>query len=323
MGHICYVCKKVLKWNNLKWTSAQLISPDHGESQILPTGFTSEDRLCSNCRVTLQSTKSFEKEKSRKEDEKSRKEAAERERLRAEAAPRVKCYWCKKQKMDNQFALRSKWNLEDYDTCDDCNKIINGLTSIKLRELISLERNNSEKIRLMNQLHGEASTAAFQAGQKKYSDVFSGVAGAGIMGGFIPNSDTQHLENSAKQSKGSLELNLMDARQESIRISNLIKNEKNTLAKEYFFKANSNESETKVHSTNTMKTNESDDPVEILKIRLAKGEITVEEIYKIPKSFFHAGGLPNSPSEILKKRYATGEITLEEFNKIKENLEKF
>ena len=55
---------------------------------------------------------------------------------------------------------------------------------------------------------------------------------------------------------------------------------------------------------------------------MSKGEITIEEIDKIPKSFFHSGGLPNSPLEILKKRYAIGEITLDEFNKIKENLEK-
>ena len=81
--------------------------------------------------------------------------------------------------------------------------------------------------------------------------------------------------------------------------------------------------EQKEDSANTIKTNESDDPVEILKIRMAKGEITVEEIDKIPKSFFYSDGLPNSPSEILKKRYAIGEITLDEFNKIKENLEKF
>ena len=81
--------------------------------------------------------------------------------------------------------------------------------------------------------------------------------------------------------------------------------------------------EQKEDSANTIKTNESDDPVEILKIRMSKGEITVEEIDKIPKSFFESDGLPNSPSEILKKRYAIGEITLDEFNKIKENLEKF
>ena len=324
MGHICFRCKRELKWYEIKNTLAEIIEGGPGFSvrgpRIPPTNFTSKDRMCSDCSNTIQTSESLEKEKSRRQD--AERETA-REMARAVAAPRVKCYWCENQKMDNQFALRSKWNLEDHDTCNDCNKIINGLTSIKLRELISLERNNSEKIRLMNQLHSEASTAAFQAGQKKYSDVFSGVAGAGIMGGFIPNSDTQHLENSANQTKGSLELNLMDARQESIRISNLIKNEKNILAKGYFFKVDSNESETKVHSTNTIKTNESDDPVEILKIRLAKGEITVEEIDKIPKSFFHSGGIPNSPSEILKKRYATGEITLDEFNKIKENLEKF
>ena len=318
MGHICYTCKKDLKWNNLKYTLKEITEGTGCDyKRIPPFRFSSQHRLCSDCAHNLQSLESFEKEK-------SRKEAEEREMLRAAAAPRVKCYWCKKQKMDNQFALRPKWNLDDlYDTCNDCNKIINGLTSIKLRELISLERNNSEKIRRMNELHGEASTAAFRAGQKKYSDVINGVAGAGFMGGFIPNSDTQHLGNSANQNKSSLEFNLMDAEQESIRISNLIRNEKNMLAKKHFFNLDSNMPETKVHSTNTIKPNESDDPVEILKIRMAKGEITLEEIDKIPKSFFNSGGLPNSPSEILKKRYAIGEITLDEFNKIKENIEKF
>ena len=273
MGHICFTCKKELKWNHLKYTFKEITEGTGLEyKRIPPFRFGSENRMCRDCAHKLQSLDSFEKEE-------SKREAEQRETLRAAAAPRVKCYWCKKQKMDNQFALRPKWNLDDpYDTCNDCNKIINELTSIKLRELISLERNNSEKIRRMNELHGEASTAAFQAGQKKYSDVFSGVAGTGFLGGFIPNSDTQHLENSANQNKASLEFNLMDAKQESIRISNLIRNEKNILAKKHFFNLDSNESETKVHSTNT---NESSDPIIMLKMRLAKGEITLEEYRKI------------------------------------------
>jgi len=68
------------------------------------------------------------------------------------------------------------------------------------------------------------------------------------------------------------------------------------------------------------KENQKNTPVDILKMRLAKGEITVEELDKIPPWFFHAGGLPNSPLEILKKRFATGEITLDEFNKIEEKI---
>ena len=183
--------------------------------------------------------------------------------------------------------------------------------------LFLLRDNQNETISLLTAQFDDADKSATSAKYRKYVAILS--SGGDCLPGFLQ----QNLEHSTKQHKGTLELKLLNVTQELIRISNLIKNEQIDLAKKYFFNTDSNESETKVHSTNTIKTNESDDPVEILKIRLAKGEITVEEIDKIPKSFFHAGGLPNSPSEILKKRYATGEITLEEFNKIKENLEKF
>jgi len=223
-----------------------------GESRELPQGFAfGNNKLCISCYDSLpiiSHTVLLElKEKLPNHLEENQSEY-------------VECYWCKKQKEEEQFALRTKWNLDDpYDTCNDCNKIINGLTSIKLRELISLERNNSKKTRLMDKLHqGEA-------GLKKYSNVF----------GKIKDEDTEKVKWG---------LSLMDAKQESINISNLRKNEKNTLAKEYFFNTDSNESETNVHSANTMKINESDDPVEILKIRLAKGEITLDEFNKIKEN---------------------------------------
>ena len=320
MGHVCYSCKKELKWHMLKITLDEVVKGFTGFSKkIPPTGMTSEDRLCNDCHEKLAKPGEPKIDKPRSELVQKHIDAQRAANQKA-SSPMGKCYWCK----NNQHIIpETSWILEDHSQCFDCVAVIAGLTSIKLKELYSLEQNHYNKILLLQKLHGEASTASFQAGQKKYSDVFNGVAGAGIMGGFIPNSDTQHLENVANQNEGSLELKLMDAKQETIRIKNLIKNEKIYLVKKHFFNLDSNESETKVHSANTMKTNESDDPVEILKIRLAKGEITVEEIDKIPKSFFHAGGFPNSPSEILKKRYATGEITLDEFNKIKENLDKF
>jgi ribosomal protein L34E len=273
MGHSCYTCLKILKWNMLKNTLQEVTGSIW--KRVPPAGFTSSDRLCSDCANRLQTRESFEKEKTAKLDK-------DIERMKAEAAPRVKCYWCKKQKISNQFALRSKGNLEDNDTCNDCNKIINGLTSIRLRELISLESNNSDKIVLMEKLYSEASIAASQA--EYDNSLLSGILTKGVVGAMNKDTDKQHSQNSANQNKASLELNLMDVRQESIRISNLIKNEKNTLAKEYFFNLDSNKPEPKVNSINTIKTNESDDPVQILKIRLAKGEITIDEFNKIKEN---------------------------------------
>ena len=275
MGHICYVCKKELKWHMMKITLDEVVKGFTGFSKkIPPTGMTSEDRLCNGCHDELAKPGEPKIDKPRSELVQKHIDAQRVANQKA-SSPMGKCYWCK----NNQNILPERsWILEDHSQCFDCATVIAGLTSIKLKELYSLEQNNYNKISLLEKLHSEASTASFQAGQKKYSDVLSGVAGTGFMGGFIPNSDTQHLENVANQSKGSLELSLMDAKQESIRISNLRKNEKIILAKKHFFNLDSNESETKVHSTNT---NEPSDPVIILKVRLAKGEITLEEYRKI------------------------------------------
>jgi hypothetical protein len=270
MGDACYICKKNFKWMEEKITFAEIMSKNTaGSYREIPQGFAfGDNKLCISC-VNALPTKDHKKNHDAHKDE---QKAAD------------ECYWCKEQGRHKQFCSNSSWVLEDHVPCTDCNERLLGLTSIKLRELISLERNNSAKIKKMNELHSEASWASTQAGLKKYSDVFSGVANTGSLGGFIPNSDTQYLENSANQGKGSLELNLMDAKQESIRISNLIKNEKMRLAKKHFFNLDSNESETKVHSTNTTNTNESSDPVIILKMRLAKGEITLEEYKKIKEN---------------------------------------
>ena len=275
-----------------------------------PVGFLLDDnRLCSQCVGKCPDFDSVDAMKIQLQDW-----------FLQQGITRQQCCWCQKEVEINQIMLVEYWiqgNTTDHCQCIDCGKIITDLTSTKLQELFLLRDNQNETISLLTAQFDDADKSATSAKYRKYVAILS--SGGDCLPGFLQ----QNLEHSTKQHKGTLELKLLNVTQELTRISNLIKNEQIDLAKKYFFNADSNESETKVHSTNTIKTNESDDPVEILKIRLAKGEITVEEIDKIPKSFFHAGGLPNSPSEILKKRYATGEITLDEFNKIKENLEKF
>ena len=244
--------------------------------KIPPTGMTSEDRLCNGCHEKLVKPGEPKIDKPRSELVQKHIDAQRVANQKA-SSPMGKCYWCK----NNQNILPERsWILEDHSQCFDCATVIAGLTSIKLKELYSLEQNNYNKISLLEKLHSEASTASFQAGQKKYSDVFTGVAGAGILGGFIPNSDTQHLENVANQNEGSIELKLMDAKQETVRIKNLIKNEKIYLVKKHFFNLDSSE----FKKINSIESNEFEDPVKILKVRLAKGEITLEEFNKIKEN---------------------------------------
>ena len=50
MGHICYTCKKVLKWGNYKWTYDDIL---RDYKLVPPIGFTPEDRLCDNCKNQL------------------------------------------------------------------------------------------------------------------------------------------------------------------------------------------------------------------------------------------------------------------------------
>jgi hypothetical protein len=312
MGHVCYSCKKELKWNMSKFDYKEITTSEGFLNKSLqpPVGFLLDDnRLCSQCVGKCPDFDSVDAMKIQLQDW-----------FLQQGITRQQCCWCQKEVEINQIMLVEYWiqgNTTEHCQCIDCGKIITDLTSTKLQELFLLRDNQNETISLLTAQFDDADKSATSAKYRKYVGMLRGE------GDIVPGYFQQDLENSSKRHKGTLELKLLNVTQELTRISNLIKNEQIDLAKKYFFNADSNESETKVHSTNTIKTNESDDPVEILKIRLAKGEITVEEIDKIPKSFFHAGGIPNSPSEILKKRYAVGEITLDEFNKIKENLEKF
>ena len=310
MGHICYSCKKELKWNMLKITYDEIVYGMYGlNKRIPPVGFTDKDRLCNDCHNQCAKPGSIEGMKIELQDW-----------YLQQGITNQRCSWCQKEVKIDQIALVEYWiqgNTTDHCQCMDCTKIIENFTSTKLQELFLLRDNQNETISLLTAQFDDADKSVTSAKYRKYVGMLRGE------GDIIPGYFQQDLENSSKRHKGTLELKLLDATQELTRISNLIKNEQIVLAKKHFFNTDSNESETKVHSTNIIKINESDNPVEILKIRMAKGEITVEEIDKIPKSFFNSDGLPNSPLEILKKRYAIGEITLDEFNKIKENLEKF
>jgi hypothetical protein len=51
---ICYICKKKLKWNMLKWTYKEIVTSSLGNSsKKVPEGFTFKDRLCGDCSVNL------------------------------------------------------------------------------------------------------------------------------------------------------------------------------------------------------------------------------------------------------------------------------
>ena len=87
--------------------------------------------------------------------------------------------------------------------------------------------------------------------------------------------------NSIQIHEQSLELKKSIAEQEQTRYELLIPNEQMVLAKKYFFGTDSNEPETKVGSPISIKASEDGDPIQILKVRLAKGEISLEEFNKI------------------------------------------
>ena len=269
MGHVCYICKKELTWRMLKITYNEIINgiPNGFNKRIPPKRFSHEDRLCNQCHEKLLKPGSPEAIAKAEIEVKARlKKAKEDSGITA-----GECYWCGEYRETDQFCFRSDWILEDHAQCVDCNKIIFGLTSDKMKHLKNLENDHRKKMEILNKQHKEASYAKIRAGGQKYADMFTGAANAGIAGGVLPNSNTQFLENSANQAKGSLEIQSIDAKQEMIRISNLIKNERIVLAKKHFSKNDSREN-----------TND-DEPLKILKTRLAKGEITLQEFNELKR----------------------------------------
>ena len=280
MGKICYLCKKELKWHMIKITYEELVNGMRfSGKRIPPTGMTTEDRLCNDCHNKLSKPGSEQKIKQRSalvQNYIDTQRAENQKAYQKASSPIEKCYWC----TNNQhITSKENWIFENHPQCFDCSKIIVRLTSTKLQELFSLEKNHYDKIALLQELYNKAWRASSRAGQRKYLDIFSGADG-GLIGSVAPNSDTQNLENVANQNKGSLELKLMDAKQETIRIKNLIKNEKIHLAKKHFFNSETNEFEKK----NSTKLKEFENPIKILKIRLEKGEINLEEFNKIKEN---------------------------------------
>jgi hypothetical protein len=247
MGHVCYVCKKELKriWNT-KWEKS-----DVEKEQLPPTGMTSEDRLCSDCYDQCPKLDSD----------------VALERMKLDSLPEgitsQQCDWCQKEIEINQMELPPHWiqNEQDHCQCMDCGDIIENLTSTKLQELVNERDSAVQTMMLIYKQISDSATKSVhyftQATPQQTSE---------------NNSIERHIQ--------SLELKKSIAKQEITRYELLILNEQIVLAKKYFSNTDSNEPETKVGSPNIMKP---DVPVEILKVRLAKGEISLEEFNKIKK----------------------------------------
>ena len=229
MGDLCYICKKNFKWREEKITHNKIMSNNTADNyKEIPQGFAfGDNKLCSNCFNSLPIKVRIKNHDSNMDESKTT----------------IECYWCKKQKEEDQFALRTKWNLNDLDTCKDCNDVLDNLTSEKGKKLANSYFDIREKIELLEKLHDEATS---------------------------------------KENLNTLKLKLLDAKQELKHIPNLIESEKMALAKKHFFNLDSKESPTKIHLTSTTTTNEPpNDPLKILKIRLAKGEISLEEFNEL------------------------------------------
>ena len=246
MGHVCYVCKKEFKriWNT-KWEKS-----DVEKEQLPPTGMTSEDKLCSDCYYQCPKLDSD----------------VALERMKLDSLPEgitsQQCDWCQKEVEISQMELPPRWiqNEHDHCQCIDCGNIIENLTSTKLEKLGKEQRDTLEtRIFLANQI------------SDSYNDEINDIASG-------------HRDNSHKQQRQSLELKILNGDQVFDTLGKAIVDEEYELAKKYFSNIDSNESETKVGSPNTMKPNEHEEPIKILKVRLAKGEITLEEFNKIKES---------------------------------------
>jgi hypothetical protein len=246
MGHVCYICKKKLKLYNSKWEKSDFEDENLLDNQLHlpPAGMTSKDRLCSGCYHGTPTRGSHEGLKQFKLNE---------------GITSQQCDWCQKEVEISQMELPPRWiqNEHDHCQCIDCGNIIENLTSTKLKELETLQLNTLEKYILVNKQLGES-----------YSDQWKHI-------------DSDDAQNSSKQYQKSLDLKSLELNQQFTNIPSLILKEELVLAKKYFFNTDSNEHETKVGSPISIKASEDGDPIQILKVRLAKGEISLEEFNKI------------------------------------------
>tara|TARA_B100000676_G_scaffold283739_1_gene310742 strand:- start:1281 stop:1961 length:681 start_codon:yes stop_codon:yes gene_type:complete len=181
-----------------------------------------------------------------------------------------KCYWCNNTGMANtntkEFCSESDRILQDHPQCLSCTRVIfNEFNSENLKRLLFLKaKKESELSSLRNSEQKARESKAKLAGQK-----FQDVLGGSIWG----NSDTQFAYNSADQSIDSFLRQIENVQVQLFEIKDQIKTERVILAKKFFLK----------DDLEINKTKEKNTPLELLKIRLAKGEISPDEFSKMKK----------------------------------------
>jgi hypothetical protein len=176
------------------------------------------------------------------------------------------CHWCKKQLKISQINPASTWLIFGNPQCTECTNIIRKLSSSKLKELWDLEQNMYKKMELLRTQIYDAGQAVRNANMRSTLDIFTGESTFGIA-----RSETQQLKNLANQHESSLKTDLEYVKNEIQNIPNQIKKEKIRLAEKHFFE---NDEKLKVIP-------KTENPLEILKIRLAKGEITIDEFNEL------------------------------------------
>ena len=264
MGDICYSCKNKLKWGMKKFSLDKITDEFN---KVPPSGFTSNDNLCKECFEKLLTVGSPESiARAEKEVKEGRKNA-----LESSGVVSGECYWCKKFKETEDFCNKSDWIYNGHPQCIECNQIISKLTSVKMKELRELEYAQQKKLQMLHEQERDTTYAKSRADFQKYADVLTGSANAGIAGIAFPNSNTQFTENSANQNKSSLKIQIFEVEQERKRLQNLITDEKLELAKNHLL------------NKDIKQKSVENEPLQILKTRYAKGEITREEFEQMKK----------------------------------------
>jgi len=180
------------------------------------------------------------------------------------------CNWCKKtfKKSDSVFPFSFSIHYDDskYSTlggeCSTCKDVRKKLYSDKLENLLTEYRSNDRKSIELNELVRKASRAKSDARARDFSDGFAG-----------DRTDRITTENRYDD----LVMQSKDIDSALFEINWSIGKERERLAEEHFFKNKSNNAEDKDNP-------KTEKPLEILKVRLAKGEITLEEFKNIKEN---------------------------------------
>ena len=178
------------------------------------------------------------------------------------------CNWCKKtfKKSDSIFSFSFSIHYDDtnYSTaggeCSTCKDVRKKLYSDKLGNLLTERRRNDRRSKELSELIGKARRAISEASSRANFDDFAGDRTDKII--------TQNRHDDLVMQSKDMALTLSDMEWS-------IGKESERLAEEHFFKNKLNNVEDKDNP-------KTETPLEILKVRLAKGEITLEE-FKIIK----------------------------------------